>query len=769
MHSNNTQVQVQIPAAYYSLGSVAMNGSMGFNGHEPNTHSGNNSSSNSGHTTPLHPYHPANNPISGQLHHHSQNHHHPHSPTQTSPYHGQQQQPYTSSPHSNSNSNSNNSTNNGYHADLQKTIPIQHQVDIYQPPHQPLDQELMNPLMNRQLNNQHASNYHAPYNYHQQHYSSQHGSYHYNNASKQQSQQQQQQQQTESDQQQQRSNASTPTPTVASTLSTVSSASTPSLSSSASTLQNNQDYAYNGNGGGGASSSNHNGNSGDANSNGSDRPNSPASSATPASFHIPASPDQLNVGSHLPSPLASHAVGMTQSMSTWTPSSGSSMEQELRDNTSPKNDRPYYPQAQASSHLYSPQDQTQPAQQAWVASMAAEEFLEQDRQHQQHQHQHQRAYSQSTRNSYGHNQPSVVSQPNLPAMGGLPLLSPSNMLQSDYQSTSYPMNMHEAPTIISHPSMVPLSNNSNSGPRYGGPMRTSHKKSRTTSMGSHREFGNRTRANSINSTSSSVASSGVLSSLATTLGSTSLVASNADMSREDEEDSDSPTTIQMRPRANTAPRKAVAARVFECSVPGCTKAYTQLHNLKSHERTGHTPVIKLKPFHCIIEGCAKAFSQRKSLATHIKTAHAEFKFKPFKCTQNGCTKAYTQLHNLRTHEKTVHLVDLSRKRIKNPNNGGGSSIGNCFDKGPGQPYYQPHPSQGPPHGPGSHHSALGLGYGGLDDLSDLGLNSTGMPVGDDSHHYQRHHQHVQSQYHHQQPSYARLPHLNPIPGMHDRP
>ncbi|OAQ25972.1 hypothetical protein K457DRAFT_58182, partial [Linnemannia elongata AG-77] len=80
--------------------------------------------------------------------------------------------------------------------------------------------------------------------------------------------------------------------------------------------------------------------------------------------------------------------------------------------------------------------------------------------------------------------------------------------------------------------------------------------------------------------------------------------------------------------------------------------YTQLHNLKSHERTGHTPIIKLKPFHCIIEGCSKAFSQRKSLATHIKTAHVDFKFKPFKCTQDGCTKAYTQLHNLRTHEKT---------------------------------------------------------------------------------------------------------------------
>ncbi|KAF9166107.1 hypothetical protein DFQ26_008696 [Actinomortierella ambigua] len=117
---------------------------------------------------------------------------------------------------------------------------------------------------------------------------------------------------------------------------------------------------------------------------------------------------------------------------------------------------------------------------------------------------------------------------------------------------------------------------------------------------------------------------------------------------------------------NSIPRKAMAARIFECSFEGCNKAYTQLHNLKSHERTGHAPVAKYRPFLCIIEGCTKAFSQRKSLAMHIKTAHEDFKFKPFKCTQPGCEKAYTQLHNLRTHEKSVHHLDLSRKRIKHP-------------------------------------------------------------------------------------------------------
>ncbi|KAG0296294.1 hypothetical protein BGZ96_009834 [Linnemannia gamsii] len=149
--------------------------------------------------------------------------------------------------------------------------------------------------------------------------------------------------------------------------------------------------------------------------------------------------------------------------------------------------------------------------------------------------------------------------------------------------------------------------------------------------------------------------------------------------------SSSPTSGKPRPGGH--PRSAVAARVFECSFPGCNKAYTQLHNLKSHERTGHTPVQKPRPFLCIIPGCTKAFSQRKSLALHIRASHKEYKFKPFKCSQQGCDKSYTQLHNLRTHEKTVHMLDLSRKRIRNPvpysEDGGGSGSGGMKMEGSG--------------------------------------------------------------------------------------
>ncbi|KAF9974485.1 hypothetical protein BGZ65_008702 [Modicella reniformis] len=262
MHSNNTQVHVQIPAAYYSLGSVAMNGNMGFE------HS---SSSNNG-NTPLNTYHTGN-----QFHNSSQHHH------TTSPqlgYHGHQQQP-----HNGSSQHSHNGSNHVHHPDLQKTISLQHQVDIYQPPHQTLDSDLMNPIVNRQLNNQYASNYHSPYNYH---YSNQHTHY-----GKQQQYQQQVEQQSQSSEQQMRSNASTPTPTLTSALSTVSSASTPSLSSN-TTLPNGHEY-YN-------------------------RQSSPSvTSTTPSSaLHVPTSPDSLVMGSH-PSPLAS---GMAQPMSTWTNSNG---------------------------------------------------------------------------------------------------------------------------------------------------------------------------------------------------------------------------------------------------------------------------------------------------------------------------------------------------------------------------------------------------------------------------------------------------------------
>ncbi|KAF9581319.1 hypothetical protein BGW38_001709, partial [Lunasporangiospora selenospora] len=621
---------------------------------------------------------------------------------------------------------------------------IQHQVDIYQPPEQGIDTDLMTPITNRQMNNANASNYQAPYPYQQHYGSSQHSAYNYMTK------QQQYQQSTSANvganaSMSEHSNASTPTPTLTSTLSTVSTSSTPSLSSCASTLPNT-----NGVGSMGHSHSNN------ASCHGNDhRSLSPTAMTSPSShtFQSPASPEQMAA---LTSPLntndGSHTVG--HAMSNWTAThNGSSLEQEIsaqspqavtsqaaaavaRDymasihngngnshgmdgsstTPSPKVDRSspvsaYYSNTpQQPAHLYSPQEsqQSQPQPQAnnWVASMTSTGELQNGIIDDHARPSHSRTQSQPVKPATVSHAYGTQGQQNLSAIGGLPLLSPSHLIHQE-------MDMHEPPTIMSHldyrvsTSAVTSSlaatayNGNNNGARFG-PIRTNPKKSRTDSVGSLREFEgmNRTRASSVNSTtSSSTGSNGLLNSLTsislnggadfvgTTVSSTvpktgdeydyhhgQYQSTSPSMQQrirtEDEDEDDEFPSMIARPRKSALPRKAFAARVFECSVPGCAKAYTQLHNLKSHERTGHTPVIKLKPFHCIIEGCTKAFSQRKSLAIHIKNSHEDFKFKPFKCVQPGCDKAYTQLHNLRTHEKTVHLLDLSRKR-----NGGNNAVG----------------------------------------------------------------------------------------------
>ncbi|KAG0199815.1 hypothetical protein BGX28_006988, partial [Mortierella sp. GBA30] len=272
----------------------------------------------------------------------------------------------------------------------------------------------------------------------------------------------------------------------------------------------------------------------------------------------------------------------------------------------------------------------------------------------------------------------------------------------------------------------------------------------------------RTRTNSVNS-SSSIASTGVMSSITSSLGATNISLSDAPSSSINAVQSDSSmdttvvgtsdgdhsghlnditrssssSTNPAKSRPGGHPRKAVAARVFECSYPGCTKAYTQLHNLKSHERTGHTPIQKPKPFLCIISGCTKAFSQRKSLAAHIRASHKEYKFKPFKCSQPGCQKAYTQLHNLRTHEKTVHMLDLSKKRIRNPipNTGdaGGSknSSGMQTDLAMGSSFGNGHYDDRSDHGPSgmdervNFPSNAGLSYESVGDLADYRVGMDG--------------------------------------------
>src|SRR5690349_7411035 len=111
MHSNNTQVHVQLPATYYPLGPVAMTGSMSFS--SSNHHSIDHGAGTNNGNTSMYQYHSGS-----PLHSHSSHH----AAQSQLGSHGHQLQ------HSHNHSYA-------HHTDLQKPIPIQHQVDIYQTPH----------------------------------------------------------------------------------------------------------------------------------------------------------------------------------------------------------------------------------------------------------------------------------------------------------------------------------------------------------------------------------------------------------------------------------------------------------------------------------------------------------------------------------------------------------------------------------------------------------------------------------------------------------
>ncbi|KAF9577540.1 hypothetical protein BGW38_007177, partial [Lunasporangiospora selenospora] len=319
-------------------------------------------------------------------------------------------------------------------------------------------------------------------------------------------------------------------------------------------------------------------------------------------------------------------------------------------------------------------------------------------------------------NYAGHGQGPPLASPSagVAVMGGLPLLSPTVMqpnpqghfpsmqlLQSNNGAKAISTSLDTVPmglgppTIISHPeygavaSYNPTPTSSSASKARPGMARIPPQRSQSVNGPFLSMQKNHVRNNSVAS-SSSIASSGAMSSITTSLNATSISFPDSSPKPNYPGNAISANTAASTPNAGATmvttdhdggsqflidaskarlgghPRKATAARIFECSIAGCNKAYTQLHNLKSHERTGHTPVTKHRPFLCVIAGCTKAFSQRKSLALHIKANHQDFKFKPFKCSQPSCHKAYTQLHNLRTHEKTVHMLDLSKKRVRNP-------------------------------------------------------------------------------------------------------
>ncbi|GAB1739113.1 hypothetical protein NU219Hw_g3869t1 [Hortaea werneckii] len=94
---------------------------------------------------------------------------------------------------------------------------------------------------------------------------------------------------------------------------------------------------------------------------------------------------------------------------------------------------------------------------------------------------------------------------------------------------------------------------------------------------------------------------------------------------------------------------------FPCRHPTCNQRFSQLGNLKTHERR-HTGE---RPYQC--RTCGKRFAQHGNERAH-QIVHTDRK--PFVCKLDGCSKRFTQRGNLKAHQNRFHTATLRRLRAR---------------------------------------------------------------------------------------------------------
>lgn len=116
------------------------------------------------------------------------------------------------------------------------------------------------------------------------------------------------------------------------------------------------------------------------------------------------------------------------------------------------------------------------------------------------------------------------------------------------------------------------------------------------------------------------------------------------------------THLDIHTRAHTG------VKPFLCREPTCGQRFSQLGNLKTHERR-HTGE---RPYHCDI--CGKTFAQHGNVRAH-KIVHTAAK--PYTCKLDDCGKHFTQLGNLKSHQNKFHISTIRRlkERFENISEG----------------------------------------------------------------------------------------------------